>query len=200
MTSVNTATQVDEGKLNAFIGQMLNDLGGASSIAMVRMGDALGLYKELHTKGPMTSAELASSAKVDPRYLREWLSNQASSNYLSYDPASAKFTLTPEQAMVFAVPESPVYLMGGFDLMAALLDNQPKVQAAFKSGGGVAWGDQAGCMFCAVARFFRPGYHNHLVSTWLPALSGGVLKKLETGAKVADVGCGHVAAMAGRPS
>jgi trans-aconitate methyltransferase len=72
-----------------------------------------------------------------------------------------------------------------------MLDNQPKVQAAFKSGGGVAWGDQAGCMFCAVARFFRPGYHNHLVSTWLPALSGGVLKKLETGAKVADVGCGH---------
>ena len=191
MTSVNTATQVDEGKLNAFIGQMLNDLGGASSIAMVRMGDALGLYKELHTKGPMTSTELASSAKVDPRYLREWLSNQASSNYLSYDPASAKFAMTPEQAMVFAIPESPVYLMGGFDLMAALLDNQTKVQAAFKSGGGVAWGDQAGCMFCAVARFFRPGYHNQLVSAWLPALSGGVVKKLETGAKVADVGCGH---------
>lgn len=191
MTSVNTAKQVDEGKLNAFIGQMLGDLGGASSIAMVRMGDALGLYKELHAKGPMTSAELASSAKVDPRYLREWLSNQASSNYLSYDPASTTFELTPEQAMVFAIPESPVYLMGGFDLMAAMLDNQQKVQAAFKSGGGVAWGDQAGCMFCAVARFFRPGYHNNLVSTWLPALGGGVMKKLEEGAKVADVGCGH---------
>src|SRR5882762_6142090 len=190
MTSVNTATQVDEGKLNAFIGQMLNDLGGASSIAMVRMGDALGLYKELHTKGPMTSAELASSAKVDPRYLREWLSNQASSNYLSYDPASAKFTLTPEQAMVFAVPESPVYLMGGFDLMAAMLDNQPKVQAAFKSGGGVAWGDQAGCMFCAVARFFRPGYRTNLVDQWLPALDG-VVGKLGAGGTVADVGCGH---------
>ena len=106
MTSVNTATQVDEGKLNAFIGQMLNDLGGASSIAMVRMGDALGLYKELHTKGPMISGRASSSAKVDPRYLRERPSNQASSNYLSYDPASAKFTLTPEQAMVFAVPRA----------------------------------------------------------------------------------------------
>jgi SAM-dependent methyltransferase len=99
--------------------------------------------------------------------------------------------MTPEQAMVFAIPESPVYLMGGFDLMAALLENQPKVQSAFKSGGGVAWGNQAGCMFCAVARFFRPGYHNHLVSAWLPALGGNVLKKLEAGAKVADVGCGH---------
>ncbi len=152
MSNVNTASQIDEGKLNGFIGQMLGDLGGASSIAMVRMGDALGLYKQLHAKGPMTSVELANSAKVDPRYLREWLSNQASSNYLSYDPASAKFALPPEQAMVFAIEESPVYLMGAFDLMAALLDNQSKVQTAFKSGGGVAWGDQAGCM----ARLSQP--------------------------------------------
>ena len=113
MLDTNQAAQVDEGKLNAFVGQMLTDLGGASSIAMVRMGDALGLYKTLHARGPMTSNELASTAKVDGRYLREWLSNQASSNYLSYDPASAKFSLPPEQAMVFAVSDSPVYLMGG---------------------------------------------------------------------------------------
>jgi SAM-dependent methyltransferase len=92
--------------------------------------------------------------------------------------------------MVFANEDSPVYMMGGFDLMKALLDNQPKVQAAFKSGGGVAWGEQAGCMFCAVARFFRPGYHSNLVSAWLPSLTG-VVEKLERGAIVADVGCGH---------
>jgi SAM-dependent methyltransferase len=92
--------------------------------------------------------------------------------------------------MVFANEDSPVYMMGGFDVMAAMQDNQPKVQAAFKSGGGVAWGDQASCMFCAVARFFRPGYQNHLVKEWLPALDG-VVAKLERGAKVADVGCGH---------
>lgn len=185
-----TANQVDESKLNVFIGQMLSDLGGASSIAMVRMGDDLGLYKSLYSNGAMTSSELARSAKVDERYLREWLSHQAASNYLTYDSASARFSLSPEQAMVFAIEDSPVYMMGGFDLMAALLDNQPKVQAAFKNGGGVAWGDQAGCMFCAVARFFRPGYQNFLVSAWLPALDG-VVQKLESGAKVADVGCGH---------
>lgn len=190
MSSAQNGAALDEAKLNAFIGQMLTDLGGASSIAMVRMGDALGFYKDLHTKGPMTSAELAKSANVDERYLREWLSNQAASNYLSYDAGSSKFSLPAEQAMIFANEESPVYMMGGFDLMAALLDNQPKVQAAFKSGEGVAWGDQAGCMFCAVARFFRPGYLNHLVGTWLPAL-GGVIDKLKRGAKVADVGCGH---------
>jgi SAM-dependent methyltransferase len=181
---------IDEGKLNKFVGQMLGDLGGASSIAMVRIGDALGLYKALHTDGPMTCATLASRTKVNERYLREWLSHQAASGYLTYDPAAATFTLPPEQAMVFAIEDSPVYMMGGFDVMAAMLDNQPKVQAAFKTGGGVARGDQAGCLFCAVARFFRPGYHNNLIPQWLPALDG-VVARLERGAKVADVGCGH---------
>jgi 2-polyprenyl-3-methyl-5-hydroxy-6-metoxy-1,4-benzoquinol methylase len=157
---------------------------------MVRLGGSLGLYNTLHAKGPMTSTELAKAAKVHERYLREWLSHQAASNYLAYDATTDTFSLPPEQAMVFANQESPVYMMGGFDVMASLLENQPKVQAAFKSGEGVAWGEQAGCMFCAVARFFRPGYHNYLVQQWLPSLDG-VVDKLTRGAKVADVGCGH---------
>jgi SAM-dependent methyltransferase len=187
---MSNGTQVDEGKLNAFVSQMLADLGGASSVAMVRLGDALGLYKILQAKGAMTSTDLATAAKVEERYLREWLSHQAASNYLSYDAASSKFALPSEQAMVFADEDSPVYMMGGFDMMKAMLDNQPKVEAVFKSGGGVAWGEQAGCMFCAVARFFRPGYHSNLVSAWLPSLTG-VVEKLEKGASVADIGCGH---------
>ena len=181
---------IDEGRLNEFIGKMLTDLGGATSVAMVRMGDRLGLYKALHAAGPSTCGELAAKAGVNDRYLREWLSHQAASGYLDYDPVTGRFSLPPEQAMVFAVEESPVYLMGGFDLAAAMIENQPKVQAAFREGGGVAWGDHAACMFCAVARFFRPGYHNNLVSQWLPALDG-VVDKLKQGAKVADVGCGH---------
>ncbi|HEX9327719.1 MAG TPA: class I SAM-dependent methyltransferase [Reyranella sp.] len=181
---------IDEAKLNDFMGKVLGDLGGASTVAMVRIGDDLGLYKALHAAGPQTSAALAKRLGLAERYLREWLSQQAASGYLTYDPVAATFALPAEQAMVFAIEDSPVYMMGGFDVMKALLDNQPKVQAAFKSGGGVAWGDQAGCMFCAVARFFRPGYHNHLVTHWLPALDG-VMAKLERGAKVADIGCGH---------
>ena len=181
---------VDMDKLHQFVGQMLGDLGGAASVALVHIGDQLGLYKTLHEKGPMTVAELAGAAGVNQRYLREWLSHQAASHYLDYDPATQKVALTPEQAMVFAIEDSPVYLNGAFETMAALLGNQEKVKPAFKTGEGVAWGDQATCMFCAVARFFRPGYQNHLVSSWLPALDG-VVAKLDRGAKVADVGCGH---------
>ena len=181
---------MDEAKLHQFVGQMLSDLGGAASVALVRIGDALGLYKAMHERGPMTVPELAAAAGVNERYLREWAAHQAASNYLAYDPATQKFSLPEEQAMVFAIDDSPVNMIGAFDVMAALMNNQEKVQPAFKNGGGVGWGDQATCLFCATARFFRPGYHNNLVQNWLPALDG-VVDKLRRGAKVADIGCGH---------
>ncbi|PWS35127.1 SAM-dependent methyltransferase [Falsiroseomonas bella] len=180
---------IDDDKLNSLVHQMLGDLGGAASVTMVRMGDALGLYRALRENGPMTSAELARAARVDERYLREWLSHQAASNYLAYDPESGRFALTPEQAMIFAEDDSPVNMLGAFDLMAAMQQSHPKVEAAFRSGEGVAWGDLSGCLWCATARFFRPGYHNNLVQSWLPALEE-VKAKLENGAEVADVGCG----------
>jgi 2-polyprenyl-3-methyl-5-hydroxy-6-metoxy-1,4-benzoquinol methylase len=66
----------------------------------------------------------------------------------------------------------------------------PQVKAVFRSGEGVAWGEQTQCLSCAVARFFRPGYDNHLVQAWLPALDG-VVEKLTQGGVIADVGCGH---------
>src|SRR5271166_4389824 len=181
---------VDDAKLHQFIGQMLSDLGGAASIALVRIGDALGLYKTLYAGGPMTVTELAAQTRLNERYLREWLSHQAASHYLSYDPTTEKFELPPEQAMVFAIEDSPVYMTGAFACMASFLENEAKVLPAFRTGDGVAWGNQASCLFCAVAQFFRPGYHNNLVSNWLPALDG-VVEKLERGARVADVGCGH---------
>jgi SAM-dependent methyltransferase len=181
---------VDETKLNQFIGQMLGDLGGAFSVALVRMGDRLGLYRALNAHGPMTSAELAAKTNIAERYAREWLSHHAASNYLTYDPANGKFTLPPEQAMVFAEPDSPVYLQGAFECAAVMMENQSLVEPAFRSGKGVGWGNQSQCLFCAVGRFFRPGYHNHLVASWLPALEG-ITARLESGGSVADVGCGH---------
>jgi 2-polyprenyl-3-methyl-5-hydroxy-6-metoxy-1,4-benzoquinol methylase len=181
---------IDEAKLNQFVGQMLGDLGGALSVPLVRIGDRLGLYKALHAGGPMTPAQLATKSKVAERYAREWLSHQAASGYLTYDSKTGKFTLPPEQAMVFAEPDSPVYLQGGFDLAVTMMENQALLEPAFRSGKGVGWGEQSQCLFCAAGRFFRPGYHNSLVESWLPALDG-VVAKLKRGATVADVGCGH---------
>jgi len=181
---------MDETKLHEFVGRMLGDLGGAFSVPMVRIGDRLGLYRTLQQSGPMTPPELARKAGIAERYAREWLSHQAASGYLAYDPAAGAFTLPPEQAMVFAETDSPVYLQGAFDLAAVMLENQALVEPAFRTGKGVGWGEQSPCLFCTVGRFFRPSYHTALVQSWLPALDG-VTAKLEHGATVADVGCGH---------
>jgi SAM-dependent methyltransferase len=181
---------MDETKLHQFIGKMLGDLGGALSVPLVRIGDRLGLYKALHASGPMTPGELAAKTDIAERYAREWLSHQAASGYLAYDPGTGRFTLPPEQAMVFAEPDSPVYMQGGFDVATAMMENQALVEPAFRTGKGVGWGEQSQCLFCAGGRFFRPGYHNNLVASWLPALDGATAK-LERGARVADVGCGH---------
>jgi SAM-dependent methyltransferase len=181
---------MNEEKLNAFLSSMLTDLGGAFSIGLVRIGMALGLYKTLLAEGPLTSAELAEKTGLAERYVREWLSHHAASDYVTYDPQTQTFALSPEQAAVLADEDSPVYLADAFDAAAAYIENQPKVQEAFRTGGGVGWGNQSGCLFCAVARFFRPGYKANIVENWLPALDG-VVEKLERGARVADVGCGH---------
>ena len=126
-------------------------------------------------------------AGLAPRYVREWALAQAANGYVSHE--GGRFWLSPEQAMIFAVEDSPVYLAGAFDLAAAMIEGEDKVEQGFRTGQGVAWGDSAGCLFCAVGAFFRPGYVNAIRQAWLPAMDG-IVPRLEAGAKVADIGCG----------
>ena len=182
--------QPNEDKLNTLIGKMLGDLGGAFAVPTVRIGLRLGLFEALQDAAPMTSDALAKKAgNLTPRYVREWALAQAANGYIDYDPATDTFSLSPEQAMVFTVKDSPVYLVGAYDLVAAMIEGEPKVENSIRTGGGVRWGDTAGCLFCATGAFFRPGYVNNIVQNWLPALEGGT-GRLTSGAKVADVGCG----------
>ena len=180
---------IDEKKLQQFVGKMIIDLGAAISVPLVRIGVRLGLYKAMDGAGPMTSAEFATKSNISERYAREWLAQNAASGYLTYDPGSRRFELPAEQAMVFAKEESPFFIGGGFDAVAAVYQTQPLIEEAFKSGRGVDWGDHAGCLFCAVGAMLRPRYSANIVQKWLPALDG-VVAKLQVGAEVADVGCG----------
>ena len=182
--------QPDMQKLEAFAGKMVGDMGAAVSAALVVLGDRLGLYKTLAARGPSTPSELAAATGTTERYVREWLSNQAASDYVTYDRESGRFSLSPEQAMVFADEGGPAFMAGGFELISALFRDEPKIADAFRTGAGVGWHEHDKCLFRATERFFRPGYNANLVSSWIPALEG-VEGKLKAGATVADVGCGH---------
>jgi len=181
---------VDPDKLNDFMGKMVGDMGAAVSASLVVLGDRLGLYQALARHGPATSIELADATKLNERLIREWLAAQAAAEYISFEPATGRFSLSPEQVMVFADEESPVFMAGGFEFLSAVFKDEPKVAKAFQSGLGLGWHEHDVCLFRGTERFFRPGYNANLVSNWIPALDG-VEAKLKAGAKVADVGCGH---------
>ncbi len=185
-----SATGIDEGKLEAFMGQAVTDVGAAISAPLFIIGEKLGLYKAMAGAGPLTSQEVADRAGAAERYVREWLGNQAAGGYVTYDPDSDRYTLPDEQALALADEDSPFYILGVYDSIASLYADEDKILEAFRSGEGIGWHEHDHRLFRGTERFFRPGYRGHLVGEWIPALEG-VQEKLERGARVADVGCGH---------
>jgi SAM-dependent methyltransferase len=183
-------SSVNPDALNQLLGQMVNHLGAAANGALVVLGDGLGIYTALAEIGPATSEKLAEKTKLNERQLREWLSAQAASGYVSYDAEKNSFFLSPEQTAVFADPDSPAAMVGGFYGVSAVYHDEPLVAESFRTGRGLAWGKHHTCLFCGTERFFRPGYQANINESWIPALDG-VQQKLSDGIRVADIGCGH---------
>src|ERR1700758_824202 len=186
--STTQAPALDMNKLNAFIGQFVTDLGASVHAGMVVIGEKLGLYKALAAR-PMGSAELAAKTQTDERYVREWLSSQAAGGYVTYDEKTNKFSLDTEQAFALANEDSPAYLPGAFEIALGSLAAVPRIADSFRSGAGMGWHEHVDGVFHGCEKFFRPGYVANLVNAWIPALQD-VRSKLESGARVADVGCG----------
>ena len=185
-----TVQSIDQANLDEFMGRFVGDLGAALSAALVVIGDRLGLYRAMSDGRPVSAEELAERTGTDARYVREWLSNQAAGGYVTYNPGQRAFSLTPEQAYALAQENSPAFVPGAFQLATALVKDEPKITEAFRTGNGVGWHEHNHDLFTGTERFFRPGYVANLVSSWIPALDG-VQARLEAGALVADVGCGH---------
>jgi 2-polyprenyl-3-methyl-5-hydroxy-6-metoxy-1,4-benzoquinol methylase len=180
----------NQATLDEFLGRFVSDLGATFHAANVVIGDKLGLYKALAAAGPCSSAELAERTATTERYVREWLRGQAAGGYVTYDPATDRYRLTEEQAFALAQDDSPAFMPGAFQLAASTVKDEAKIAEAFRTGGGVGWHEHHRDLFEGTERFFRPGYIANLVDAWLTALDG-VTAKLEAGAWVADVGCGH---------
>jgi SAM-dependent methyltransferase len=190
MSQAVRSYEIDEDKMNAFLGKVVGDLGASLSSVLGYIGQKLGLYEALADSDGMTPAELAAKTDTNERYVREWLLNQAAGEYVHYDPASGKYSMLPEQATALTDESSPFYVGGGFYVVKAMANAQPKITEFFKNGGGMLWGDHDPDLFVGTERFFRPGYTANLVSSWVPAITGAE-EKLTSGGKVADVGCGH---------
>ena len=179
---------MNEAKLHEFLGKLVTDMGGAYMMGMVLIGDELGLYRAMADGQPVTAAAVAARCGCNARLVQEWLNANAAAGYVEH--ADGRYRLPAEQAMALANEDSPVYVAPGQNVLAACFLGLDRVLAAFRGDGGLPWGEHHHRMFHGVEKFFRPGYRAHLTADWLPALDG-VVPKLQAGARVADVGCGH---------
>lgn len=187
---MSTGVTIDETKVAEFSERILGVLGSCYGGAMISLGDKLGLYEALAGAGPLSSEQVAERSGCAERYVREWLGNQVASGYVDYDPGTQTYELPAEHAVVLADRESIAFMPPAFEVAATMWLDEDKALYAFRSGGGVAWGDHDERLFCGVAAFFRNGYRASLVPEWLPALQG-VEARLKAGARVLDIGCGY---------
>ncbi|HVN51978.1 MAG TPA: methyltransferase domain-containing protein [Acidimicrobiales bacterium] len=190
MPTVEETPAVDPDQLMSFVFRAVDEVGATLNTALVVMGDKLGLYRAMAGAGPLSPAELAARTGTAERYVREWLSAQAAGDFVTYDPDSGRYTLPPEQAVALTDDTSPAFLPGIFQLALGSVVDSPRIAEVVKTGEGIGWHDHVHDVHDGCERFFRPGYHAHLLTEWLPALEG-VVAKLQQGATVADVGCGH---------
>lgn len=179
---------MDEAALMTFVGKAVGDVGAVLNGAMVVLGDRLGLYRAMAGAGAMTPAELAAKTGTSERYVREWLGAQAASGYVRLE--GDRFVLPDEHAVPLTDETSPACVIGAFETALGAVQATDRITEAFRTGGGMGWGEHHSDVHEGCERFFRPGYLNFLTTAWIPAMSD-VEAALQSGARVADVGCGH---------
>ena len=189
-TSEITAPAIDEAALMDFVFRAVDEVGATLNCALVVMGDRLGYYRTLADHGPMTAPRLASLTSTGERYATEWLNAQAAGGFVRYDPATGTYLLPAEHAIALTDETSPAFLPGFFQIAFGTVRDADRIFDLARDGDGLGWGDHNSDVHDGCERFFRPGYAANLVSSWLPSLEG-VVAKLESGARVHDLGCGH---------
>ncbi len=189
MTDLQQAPSIDVDKLMTFVFKAVDEVGATLNTALVVLGDKLGYYTTM-AAGPVTPGQLAEATGTGEPYAREWLNAQAAGGYVEYDASTGRYTLPPEHVVALTDQTSAAFLPGFFQIALGTVHDIDGVIEAARSRTGVGWHDHHTDVHDGCERFFRTMYNAHLIGEWLPALDG-VTEKLQRGATVADVGCGH---------
>ncbi len=172
--------EVNPDALNALLGRAVQDMGAAMQAPLILIGDKLGLYRAMGDGVPVTPAELAKKTGTAERYVREWLNANAAGQLVQYDAAKGKFFMTPEQALVLALDDSPVHLPGFYHMLASVMKDEEKLTEIYRTGKGMGWHEHEKGLFEGCERFFRPTYLANLISS-LDSGAGGCGGEAEGG-------------------
>lgn len=179
---------IDQAKAEQFMGKALEDSAGMTATLFAMIGEKLGLYRALADQ-PATSAELSARTGIDERYALEWLRGQVAAGYLTHDPDTEQYTLPPDHAPVLVNEAGPMFFGGIYQMQLGFLGVVPSLLEAFREGGGVPQSAYNGDTWQGMERFTEAWFANLMIPDWLPAIPD-VERQLESGATLADVGCG----------
>ncbi len=188
-TTIDITSPIDEARVQEVAQRIAFDLAVSGGVAMLELGDRLGLFRALVDSGPTSAETLAVRTGYEPRLVREWMFSQAAAGYLIFDPVAETFELGAEEALVLANENSPAFVGGIAEVVRSLYLGGDRLAEAFRSDGAVAWSEHHNCLYSGCDRSFGVSYMNHLVQEWIPAIDG-LDEKLKAGGRVLDVGCG----------
>ena len=193
--TTETVAAKPEKTADALVGRLFEAGIGMFDLMSVYLGDRLGLYRVLHEGGPATATDLAGRGRVDPRYAREWLEQQAATGILEVDDAAAvaeerRYRLPDAYVEPLLNLDSPFSIAPLARYLVACAKAIPPLMEAFQTGGGVAWADYGPDMIEAQGDFNRPWLVGSFGSELLPAIPG-IRERLvaDPPARVADVAC-----------
>lgn len=180
---------MNQAKVDAFARRLLKELLATMSALNIYLGHRLGLFRVMAEGGLVTPPELASRTGYADRYVREWLECMAVCEYVDYDPATGRFSLPAEHAVVLLDCDHPAYAAASFCFVPSFARILPSLMEAFRSGGGVPYEAYGEDTLEAIGRGNRPMFVNDYVARWIPAMPD-IERRLRAGGRVAEIGCG----------
>jgi SAM-dependent methyltransferase len=180
---------MDRQRIEAFLDRFVGYAAGATTIGLLAVADRSGLLSWLGEHPSGTAEEIARGAGLETRYVEEIMSGLTAAGAVEYDPEGRVFSLPPEHALFLSNEESPYYMCGWLDLIPSVMTQLDGITDATRHGGGVGFEKFGEAVIRGIDRGNGPSQRVFLTSRWLPAVPG-LVDKLESGARVADVGCG----------
>ena len=184
-----TTQQIDQAKAEAFGGQMIGMINGATLALMVSVGHRTGLFDKMAGLPPSTSAEVAAATGLNERYVREWLAAMVTGKIVDYDPASKTYRLPAEHAGFLTRDAGPNNLASMMQFVSLFGNIEDELVTVFQKGGGVPY-SRFDKFQALMSESSAQVVDATLVDVTLPLIPG-MVQRLQDGIDVVDIGCGQ---------
>jgi len=179
----------DNSRADVFASRMFQFLNGGMLSLMISIGYKTGLFDTISQLKPSTSQEISRAAKLNERYVREWLGAMVTGNIIDYDPSTGKYSLRKEHS-TFLTRKSGIDNLAVLAQYVSLMGNvEDKIVECFINGGGLPYSEYPKFQQLQAEETARI-FDSMLINQILPLIPE-INNRLNDGIRVLDIGCGR---------